>query len=387
MIKTGYTFGGWYGDESFTQTVTFPVTGVTGAKEFWAKWILNDYAVTWHADGGTPTPTQSGVDHGGSIAVPEMMTKTGHTFDGWYGDSGLTQAVTFPVTDVAGAKEFWAKWTADNYSVTWHTDGGSPAPAQTGVDHGGSIAAPAAMTKTGYAFDGWYGDKGLTQKVTFPVTNVTGAKEFWVKWTMLPPETYKYVNNDIPGITITVENMPFGVMLLIIDPENQANKEVFDRFQGKVSDMYEGKKIYVLYDIILVRYNDDGSVMLDEDGNPVIYVPDGDLELKLTIEGDILKNLNNVVVLHEVEIDGDLEVIECLYAINEGKITFTATSFSPYGFIADDPDYVPLKPEPSLTNIPDNNPHTGVAALGLATSIAAGGAAGLALLGKRKKKR
>ena len=217
MTKTGYTFDGWYTNSALTTAAAFPVTNVTENKMFYAKWTLNDYTVTWNADGGTPVPAQTGVDHGGSIAQPAAMTKTGYTFGGWYTNSALTTAVSFPVANVTENKTFYAKWTLNGYTVTWNADGGTPVPTQTGVDHGGSIAQPANMTKTGYTFGGWYTNSALTTAASFPVANVTENKTFYAKWT---PITYTVTfngngaTNDVPaamnalqGNSITLPSM------------------------------------------------------------------------------------------------------------------------------------------------------------------------------------
>ena len=186
MTKSGHTFGGWYDNSGFIgSAVTFPETNVTSAKIYWAKWIPN-YTVTWNADGGTPAPTQTDVDEGDTITQQAAMAKTGYTFGGWYDNVGLTgAAVTFPETNVTSTKTYWAKWTLNNYTVTWNADGGTPAPTQTSVDNGGTITQPAEMTKTGYTFGGWYDNSSFNgTAVTFPETNVTSAKTYWAKWTL-----------------------------------------------------------------------------------------------------------------------------------------------------------------------------------------------------------
>ena len=77
------------------------------------------------------------------------------------------------------------------HSVTWHYDGGTPAPTQATVDHNGTIAAPANITKTAhthgtYRFDGWFGNSAMTgTEITFPIQNVTAATKLWAKWTRL----------------------------------------------------------------------------------------------------------------------------------------------------------------------------------------------------------
>jgi hypothetical protein len=45
---------------------------------------------------------------------------------------------------------------AAQYTVTFETNGGTPAPVDQNVAEGGKATAPAAMTKSGYTFGGWH---------------------------------------------------------------------------------------------------------------------------------------------------------------------------------------------------------------------------------------
>ena len=47
-----------------------------------------------------------------------------------------------------------AKWTANSYTITFDTNGGSEIASIT-RDYGTDITVPAAPTKTGYTFMGW----------------------------------------------------------------------------------------------------------------------------------------------------------------------------------------------------------------------------------------
>jgi uncharacterized repeat protein (TIGR02543 family) len=115
---TGHNFLGWFYDEDYTKPVTFPIQNVNGQVTLYAKYDGMEYHVTWNANGGTPAPTQHNVLHGSNIHAPAEMTKTGYTFGGWYETSSFSgSAVTFPIGNVTGNKEFWAKWTEDNTPI------------------------------------------------------------------------------------------------------------------------------------------------------------------------------------------------------------------------------------------------------------------------------
>ena len=199
MSKTGHTFGGWFTDALFVTPASFPITA-SGPMTFWANWTLNNYAVTWNVDGGTPAvPGQTTVDHGGEIAEPETMSKTGHTFGGWFSNSGLTiPAVVFPVEDVTEPTEFWAMWTINKYKVSFNSNGGTSV-GDIDVDYNNMITAPSDPTLTGHTFDGWYRDAGLTNLWVFASNTVVSDTTLFAKWT---PNKYTVTFNSNGGSAV-----------------------------------------------------------------------------------------------------------------------------------------------------------------------------------------
>ena len=83
VTRTGYTFKGWYDNENLTSS---PVTAIsnteTGNKEYWAKWEINQYTVTFDTVGGS-TVASITQDCGTAIAAPAAPTREGYTFIGW----------------------------------------------------------------------------------------------------------------------------------------------------------------------------------------------------------------------------------------------------------------------------------------------------------------
>ena len=69
---------------------------------------------------------------------------------------------------------------AVSWTVTFETNGGSAVPAQTVID-GQTASEPAAPTKTGFTFAGWYTDPGLTQAYSFSAP-VTASFTLYAKW-------------------------------------------------------------------------------------------------------------------------------------------------------------------------------------------------------------
>lgn len=83
MTNTGHTFKGWYDNENLTGSPVTAIGGTgTGNKEYWAKWEINQYTITFDTNGGSEIApiTQ---DYGTAITAPADPTREGYTFIGW----------------------------------------------------------------------------------------------------------------------------------------------------------------------------------------------------------------------------------------------------------------------------------------------------------------
>ena len=167
MTYTVHTFKGWYDNEGLTGDPVMAIGGTEmGNKEYWAKWTINQYTITFDTDGGSEVApiTQ---DYGTAITAPADPTREGYTFTGW--DTAI------PATMPAHNMTITAQWTVNQYTITFDTDGGSGVAPIT-QDYGSAITAPAAPTREGYTFTGW--DK------TIPATMPAGDMTITAQWTV-----------------------------------------------------------------------------------------------------------------------------------------------------------------------------------------------------------
>jgi len=127
VVKTGYTFNGWYENSAFSGSkVTTIPAGSTGNKTFWAKWTAITYSITYNLNGGsgTMTPTSYTVESA-SITLP-VPSKNRYIFCGWYDNSGLTGSeVTSILHGSTGNKTFWAKWIENSFNLSTGTGTGT----------------------------------------------------------------------------------------------------------------------------------------------------------------------------------------------------------------------------------------------------------------------
>jgi M6 family metalloprotease-like protein/uncharacterized repeat protein (TIGR02543 family) len=176
---TGYTFGGWFSDEALTTAFVF-TTPITADIALYAKWTINSYAVTFNSNGGSVVPVQI-VNYNAMATIPTPPTKTGYTFGGWFSDAALTTAFVL-TTPITAETTLHAKWTINNYTVTFNSNGGSLVPSQS-VAYNASVATPIAPTETGYTFIGWFSDTALTVAFVY-TTPITVDITLYAKWTI-----------------------------------------------------------------------------------------------------------------------------------------------------------------------------------------------------------
>ena len=149
--RKGYTFKGW--DKEIPETM--PAENITVK----AQWEINQYTITFDANGGSEIApiTQ---DYGTEITAPDNPTRKGYTFKGW--DKEIPEAM--PAENITVK----AQWEINQYTITFDTNGGSEIAPIT-QDYGTEITAPDKPTRKGYTFKGW--DKEIPE--TMPAENIT----------------------------------------------------------------------------------------------------------------------------------------------------------------------------------------------------------------------
>ena len=92
------------------------------------------------------------------LGAPDTTTKTGHEFEGWFADTGFTQAIDVNKRYGSGAGDtFYAKWSVNQYTVHFETGGISD--IQPIREDFSTTITLQTLNRTGYTFDGWGDDK------------------------------------------------------------------------------------------------------------------------------------------------------------------------------------------------------------------------------------
>lgn len=238
--RDGYTFAGWYwhadysgytDEQKAADKVDFDqaVTGQTVT--MFAQWtkdeVQNETDVLYVANGGKffdGQEVQQGLtDSDGMMRQPMTPTRDGYTFAGWYWVSDLSvlteeqkeqNKVDFGQPVTKPHVTMYAQWVKnqDEINVLYAANGGQFADGndtmQGVADSDGMMRQPAAPTREGYTFDGWYwhadysgytDEQKAADKVDFsqPVQSDVNIYAQWTKNADAQAEqiTVKFVDN------------------------------------------------------------------------------------------------------------------------------------------------------------------------------------------------
>lgn len=195
--RTGYVFDGWYteitgglklsANAGATQKFAFDTPTA-----YYAHFKENKTDVVLHYnDGKTEDVKLSGIED--TNVIYDEVTREGYTFKGWASTEGATEAdlgmqPTYPTKPDSGeAVDFYAVWKPDRVTLTFSAQGGYFADGKevetVNAQTDQSYDLPAAPTRTGYTFAGWFtstnGQGGqIGENETAPSSNAV----YFAKW-------------------------------------------------------------------------------------------------------------------------------------------------------------------------------------------------------------
>ena len=238
--RDGYTFAGWYWHADLSQytdeqkaadKVDFDKAVTGQGVTMFAQWtkneVQNETDVLYVANGGKfadGQEVQQGLtDSDGMMRRPMTPTRDGYTFAGWYWVSDLSvlteeqkeqNKVDFAQPVTKPHVTMYAQWVKnqDEINVLYAANGGQFADGndtmQGVADSDGVMRQPAAPTREGYTFDGWYwhadysgytDEQKAADKVDFsqPVQSDVNIYAQWTKNADAQAEqiTVKFVDN------------------------------------------------------------------------------------------------------------------------------------------------------------------------------------------------
>ncbi|WP_455765666.1 InlB B-repeat-containing protein [Gemmiger formicilis] len=216
---------------------------------------LASYLVTFDPNGGRVSPTSTAVTIGKKYGPLPTPNRTGYSFAGWYTEkTGGTKVTETTTVGNDPPTKLYAHWTAKNYLVTLHANGGklyTPSglvnTRSYTVTYGSKYPALPDPTRTGgYTFDGWYTDQTNGTKVT-SATTVTTTKDhiLYAHWHLTPA------------------GAPYNVKLTMTET-GVYGERIYHRVSASLYPDHTQKRTWYECD----KNGDNGILLTDENGDP-----------------------------------------------------------------------------------------------------------------------
>ena len=170
-----------------TQTVYNTYQGGSYASEVFRVEIMGFPYIEFDTAGGPEVDSIQQTAYNVPAERPADPAWEGHVFDGWYTTDSYTMLYDWS-TPVILPTTLYAKWTANQYTVTFDIAGGVGSIQDQTVEWGKLASEPEQPTKDGFMFDGWYaGDS----RFSF-TTPITGDITLTAHWKAVDPELEIY---------------------------------------------------------------------------------------------------------------------------------------------------------------------------------------------------
>ena len=195
FTKSGWSFAGWATTPGGSVVYADGAPYVMGSANatLYAKWTANNYSITFDKNDASATGSMSSqtIACGSSANLAtNAFAKTGWTFAGWATISGgsVAYADQGSYTMGPGNATLYAKWTANNYSITFDkNDAGATGSmsAQTIACGSSANLTANAFAKAGWTFAGWATTSGGSVAYANQASYTMGAGNvtLYAKWT------------------------------------------------------------------------------------------------------------------------------------------------------------------------------------------------------------
>ena len=171
--RTGYTFGGYYTSTDGTGTQYYTASGASARNwdmaattTLYAKWTVITATVTLNRQNGSGGTASVTATYGSAMPSITVPTRTGYTFGGYFTSTGGwgTQYYTDSGTSArnwdATARTLYAKWTANEYTVSFDATEGTVNQTSKSVTFDAAYGALPTPTRLGYSAN-WTLDGGI----------------------------------------------------------------------------------------------------------------------------------------------------------------------------------------------------------------------------------
>ena len=182
--RTGYTFGGYYTSTGGSGTQYYTASGAsarnwdkTADTTLYAKWTAKTATVTLSRQGGSGGTASVTATYDCAMPTITVPTRTGYTFGGYFTstDGSGTQYYTSSGAsarnwDTTAATTLYAKWTANEYRVSFDATGGVVDPTSKMVTFDAVYGTLPTLVREPYVFVDWRLNGATVEAETFVTT-------------------------------------------------------------------------------------------------------------------------------------------------------------------------------------------------------------------------
>ena len=217
--RNGYTFDGWYTEETFVNKITGIAAGTEGNQTVYAKWIATKYTITYkyNVDDSYIVADAANVNEYSIETNFELLAPTiidGYEFIGWYIEGTSDKVDAIIPGEHSGNLVLEGKIQIETFKIIYHLDGDLPAGAPltfTAENVGDNKIILPTPTRAGYEFNGWYTEETFNNQITSVEGSIKKSISVYAKWTIIT-YTIQYVigqegvtNNNPTQYTVAQE--------------------------------------------------------------------------------------------------------------------------------------------------------------------------------------
>ena len=220
----GYSHKGWSNSKngSIVYTNGEEVKNLTAVQgeiiNLYVVWAAKTFTVTFNANGGSVSSTSKSVTYDSTYGELPTPTRTGYTFKGWYSaTSGGTKVEYSTKISTVGNRILYARWTANQYTVTFNPNGGAieqayVSPTYTTVIFDSEYDELPTPTRIGYVFNGWFtAANGGMKVVSTDKVAQAASHTLYAQWT---PEMRILIFYDSDQKTVLLTtNVAYGTSI------------------------------------------------------------------------------------------------------------------------------------------------------------------------------
>ena len=274
VTRNGFDFIGWFTEPTGgVQVLATDKYSHTSDQTLYAHWVNNKYTVTFNSNGGsTPSFTSKEVSYNVKYGeLPNNMTRTGYTFDGWStSETGAYRITSEDPVTTSGDHTLYARWKGNIYTVTFDSNGGSiPSPPSKEVTYGELYGTLPSVSKWPDTFQGWYTNdsKRITQSDRVEIASDHTLTAGWGSC----PFVYSYDGNQyhfehepVPNsINKAFETTTYGNLYKLQEIDGRYNIRITEELNSET--YVNGLKLYA---VDFKEENDAEEMIADIFGKP-----------------------------------------------------------------------------------------------------------------------